>query len=85
MKIQLDHKFDIGDMFHSHTTESIIVVTKLPDDDYHDLYYGVYTGGANEDKAQKLASATQLQLSNITYTYKPDEKISIFVIGSSLD
>ena len=53
MKVKLDHKFNIGDMFHSHTTESIIVVTKLPDDDYHDLYHGVYTGGANDEQVER--------------------------------
>jgi len=53
MKVKLDHKFNIGDMFHSHTTESIIVVTKLPDGDKPELYYGVYTGGANDEQVEK--------------------------------
>lgn len=53
MKIKLDHKFNIGDMFHSHTTESIIVVTKLPNDDKRELYHGVYTGGANDEQAER--------------------------------
>lgn len=53
MKLDKQHQFKIGDMFVSLTTNSIIVVTKLPHDSKHELYHGVYTGGANEDKAER--------------------------------
>ena len=43
--------------------------------DEDDLKEEGVEGKEGKEVKQKLASATQLQLSNITYTYKPDDKV----------